>query len=69
MLQRRGAAGIAILTEPFGEQVDRAMAYYPSDRELPAIVVEHPMQMISDEEIEARALQIVEEAIKLLDGD
>ena len=45
------------------------MAYYPSDRELPAIVVEHPMQMISDEEIGARALQIVEEAIKLLDGD
>ena len=67
MLQRRGAAGIAILTEPFGEQVDRAMAYYPSDQPLPAIVVDHPMQMITPQEMEARATQIVEEAEKLLD--
>ena len=69
MLQRRGAAGIAILTVPFGNQVDRAMAYYPVDRQLPAIVLDHPMQMITPEEIDARAEQLVAAAIKLLDDE
>ena len=69
MLQRRGAAGIAVLTEPFGEQVDRAMAYYPSDRPLPTIILDHPMQMITPEEIDARAEQLVPAAKKLLDDD
>lgn len=68
MLQRRGAAGIAILTEPFGNQVDRAMAYYPTDRHLPSIVLDHPMQMISPEEINSRAEQLVTAAEQLLDG-
>lgn len=67
MLQRRGAAGIAILTEPFGNQVDRAMVYYPTDRPLPTVVLDHPMQMITPEEMDARAEQLVEAAIKLLD--
>ena len=69
MLQRRGAAGIAVLTVPFGEQVDRAMAYYPSDRPLPAIILDHPMQMITPKEINARAEQLVTAAEKLLDDD
>jgi hypothetical protein len=69
MLQRRGAAGIAILTTPFADQIKRATVYYPSDRPLPAIVLDHPMQMISPEELEARALQLVEAAIALLDSE
>lgn len=69
MLQRRGAAGIAILTEPFGNQVSRLMMYQPSDRPLPVIVLDHPMQMISADEMDKRAKQLVDAIEKLLDDD
>ena len=69
MLQRRGAAGIAILTEPFAEQVSRAMMYQPSDRPLPVIVLEHPMQMISADEMDKRAKQLADAIENLLDDD
>ena len=58
-----------MLTAPFAQQVERAMAYYPCDRPLPVIILDHPMQMISVDEINARALQLVLAAEKLLDDD
>ena len=45
------------------------MTYYPSDRQLPVIVLDHPMQMISPEEIDARAVQLVNAAEKFLNGE
>jgi hypothetical protein len=45
------------------------MTYFPSDRPLPVIEVDHPMQMISPEAMEARAMQLVIAAEKLLDGE
>ena len=45
------------------------MAYFPSDRPLPAIILDHPMQMITPEEINARAEQLVAAAEKLLDDE
>jgi hypothetical protein len=69
LLQRRGAAGIAILTEPFGGQVSRLMMYQPADRPLPVIVLDHPMQMISQDEMDLRAKQLVDAIERLLDDD
>jgi hypothetical protein len=47
--------------------VKRATAYQPSDRPFPYIVVDHPIQMISPEEMKARARQIVDAIERLLD--
>lgn len=58
-----------MLTIPFADQLDRAMAYYPTDRPMPSITLNHPMQMITDDEINDRAVQLVEAAIALLDGE
>jgi hypothetical protein len=69
LLQRRGAAGFAILTEPFGDQVERVMAYQRADRDLPAIVLDHPMQNLDPEEIEARAEALAAAAVRLLRGE
>ncbi len=69
MLQRAGVAGFAILTEPFGDQVDRCMAYQPADRRLPAIVIDHPTQMVSDDVLRQRATQIADAVAPLLKGE
>ena len=55
LLQARGAAGFAVLTEPFADQVERASAYYEIDRPLPPIVLPHPMQNIDEAGIELKA--------------
>ena len=55
-----------MLTTPFGNQVKRATAYQPSDRPFPYIVIDHPIQMISPEEMRARATQIVDAIERLL---
>lgn len=55
VLQSRGATALAVLTEPFKEQVDRAMSYQDADRELPVIILPHPMQNITDHELDQRA--------------
>jgi hypothetical protein len=68
MLQQRGVAGIAILTEPFREQADRAMSYQRADRELPVIVLEHPMQNITSEQLEARAQTLADQAEAMFAG-
>jgi hypothetical protein len=70
LLQRRGAAGFAILTEPFADQVDRVMAYHRTDRDLPAVVLEHPTQNLIDAEaLEARAEALAAAAVRLLRGE
>jgi hypothetical protein len=61
-------AAFVILTEPFGDQVERMMTFQPTDRPLPAVVIGHPMQNISDEALQARAVQIADAAQRLLDG-
>jgi hypothetical protein len=68
MLQQHGVAGIAVLTEPFREQVDRAMSYQRADRDLPVIVLEHPTQNVTSEQLEARARALADQAEAMLAG-
>jgi hypothetical protein len=56
-----------VLTEPFADQVQRAIAYYETDRPLPAIVLPHPMQNIGAAELEQRAVALADAAMRLLD--
>lgn len=56
-----------MLTAPFGDQVDRAMAYQPANRTLPAIVIDHPTQMVAQEVLRQRAIQIADAVGRLLD--
>jgi hypothetical protein len=58
-----------VLTEPFADQIARVLAYQPTDRPLPAVVVRHPMQNVGPEELRARSLQIVDAALRLLRGE
>lgn len=62
-------AGFAILTAPFGEQIGRAMAYQPADRPLPAIVIDHPVQMVPEDVLRQRGAQIAAAALRLLEGE
>lgn len=64
-----GVAGFAILTEPFGPQVDRCMTYQPADRTLPAIIIDHPTQMVADDVLRQRAEQVADAIQRLLDGE
>ncbi len=64
-----GVAGFAILTEPFGPQVDRCMTYQPADRTLPAIIIDHPTQMVADDVLHQRAEQVADAIQRLLDGE
>ena len=68
LLQKRGQAAFAVLTVPFGDQVDRVMTYQRADRALPAIVLPHPMQNIDAAAIEARAVQLADIAVAMLGG-
>ena len=45
------------------------MAYQPSDRPLPAIVIDHPTQMVSDDVLHQRASQIADAVQRLLQDD
>jgi hypothetical protein len=69
LLQRKGVAALVVLTEPFGDQIQRVMTYHSSDRPLPAVVIQHPMQNIGPEGIRARATQIADAAERLLRGE
>jgi hypothetical protein len=69
LLQRAGVAAITIFTEPFREQIDRVTAYQTTDRPLPAISVEHPMQNVNPDEMRKRAVTIADVAQKLLRGE
>jgi hypothetical protein len=69
LLQRKGVAAFVILTEAFGDQIERVMTYHKSDQPLPAVVINHPMQNVSPEELRARAVQIADAAERLLKGE
>ena len=45
------------------------MTYQPSDRRLPAIVVDHPTQMVEDEVLHRRAHQIADAIERLLNDE
>ena len=68
LLQRLGVAAIVVLTEPFREVVNTMLAFQETDRPLPAIVLDHPMQNISAEEIDQRAQALADAAQRLLAG-
>lgn len=68
-MQRLGVAGFAILTAPFGDQVARATAYQPTDRPLPAVVIDHPVQMVGEDVLRLRAGQIADAVQRLLKGE
>lgn len=57
-----------MLTAPFADQIERAMAYQPADRRLPAIVIDHPTQMVGRDVLWQRATQIADAAERLLEG-
>ncbi|MDE1926205.1 MAG: hypothetical protein KGI36_03345 [Burkholderiales bacterium] len=42
------------------------MAYQPADRPLPAIVIDHPTQMVPDDVLRHRATQIADGVERLL---
>lgn len=42
------------------------MAYQPADRPLPAIVIDHPTQMVAQEVLRRRASQIADAVERLL---
>jgi hypothetical protein len=66
LLQRLGVAAIPVLTEPFREMVNAMLAFQDTDRPLPVIVLEHPMQNIAPDEIDHRAHQLADAAQRLL---
>ena len=45
------------------------MTYQPSDRPLPAIVVDHPTQMVEDDVLHRRAEQIADAVERLLNDE
>ena len=45
------------------------MTYQPSDRSLPAIVVDHPTQMVEDAVLQRRAGQIADAIQRLLNDE
>lgn len=69
VLQKAGVACFVILTEPFADQVGRAMAYQRADRELKPVVVPHPIQNISPEEFRLRAEAIADQVEQILRGE
>lgn len=61
-------AGFAVLTQPFGPQIDRCMTYQPSDRRLPAIIIDHPTQMVTDDVLQQRAEQVANAIQRLMNN-
>ena len=45
------------------------MVYQPSDRPLPAVVVGHPTQMVSDDVLRVRASQIADVVERLFNDE
>lgn len=43
------------------------MAYQPADRPLPAVVIDHPTQMVGQDILRLRATQIADAVERLLD--
>jgi len=69
LLQKAGVAAFVILTEPFRTQVERVMTYQRTDRPLPTITLEHPVQLIGQDEVNLRAAALADAAERLLRGE
>jgi len=69
LLQRLGVAAIVVLTEPFRSVVGKMLEFQETDRPLPYIVLDHPMQNLGPDGIEARAQQLAAAAQRLLAGE
>lgn len=57
-----------VLTKPFEEMAKTVLAFYETDRSLPAVILDHPTQNLSPEELPARSVQLADAAMRLLDG-
>ncbi|GAB3628431.1 hypothetical protein PTE30175_01734 [Pandoraea terrae] len=68
LLQQRGAAGVAVLTRPFSSQLERVGTYYETDRPVPLVVLDHPMQNLSPDEIMARSTALADSAQAILES-
>jgi hypothetical protein len=60
---------IVVLTEPFRTMAEAMLAYQETDRPLPAVVLDHPMQNITADDIDRRAQQLADAAQRLLAGE
>jgi hypothetical protein len=69
LLQRLGVAAFVILTEPFRAVVAKMLEFQETDRPLPYIVLDHPMQNLDADGVEARAQQLTAAAQRLLAGE
>jgi len=69
LLQRLGVAAFVILTEPFRAVVAKMLEFQETDRPLPYIVLDHPMQNLDANGVEARARQLAAAAQRLLAGE
>ncbi len=48
-----------VLTSPFAEVLGRLLTYYTPDHAMPFGVIAHPIQNVTDAELDARAAQLV----------
>jgi hypothetical protein len=69
LLQRLGVAAFVILTAPFETVVAKMLEFQETDRPLPYIVLDHPMQNLRADGVEARAQQLAAAAQRLLAGE
>jgi len=69
LLQRLGVAAIVVLTEPFRSVVGKMLEFQETDRPLPYIVLDHPMQNLDADGVEARAQQLAAAAQRVLAGE
>lgn len=50
---------MAVLTEPFADVMDRLLTYYRPEQTMPVGVVAHPIQNVTEAELDERAAHIV----------
>jgi len=55
-----------VFTSPFSDVLDRHLSHWKPAREFPRILVDHPLQNLSDADLEARARQIALAALAFL---
>jgi hypothetical protein len=55
-----------MLTEPYQGQQQRVMKYQTTDRDLPLIVLQHPIQSANEEALDSRAEELADAAERLL---
>jgi hypothetical protein len=67
LLQERGATALPVLTTPFQHVLGRVLSNWQPTQPLPVLVLDHPIQNVTDEVLDARAQQLagyVEDILK-----